>query len=187
MDSSVGSDSYYGASAGSDSFYSYGAASDEANRLRQQMESIEQTLAAAPRIALDISIPDVLPGRYLHLTSIAQIDAYEMCLEYEIVPMYEAPSRANAEESRAFGPHGWLLSGRDDLGNVYIDLGGTYGVPPNGVLADGERDLRPAPPVEASWLEIAIHTDGDTDSFDSAAYVFKLPLPLVPAVDSWQI
>ena len=172
-------------SAGSSNFHLYDAASDEADRWRQSMESTARMLAAAPRTALDISIPDILPARYLHLTSVAQIDAYDVLrLEYEIVPMHEAPSPANAEESRALGPRGWLLSGRDDLGNTYIDLGGTYGSPPNGVLADGERDLRPAPPVEATWIEIAIHTDGDTESVDSAAYVFKLTLPLAPTANS---
>jgi hypothetical protein len=40
----------------------------------------------------------------------------------------------------------WLLSGRDDLGTRYEDWGGAYSIPPDGVIADGERDLRATDP-----------------------------------------
>ncbi len=138
-----------------------------------------EMLARAPHLALDVAIPGLVPGRYLRITSLTVIEAYDVVrLEYEVVLLDELPTRENAEESRALGPHWWLLSGRDDRGAAYEDLGGTYGLPEDGVVADGERDLRPAPPPDATWLEIAFHAAGEPETVEHARYILKVSLPL---------
>jgi hypothetical protein len=119
---------------------------------------IKKIIAQAPHLDLDVSVPGVLPDRRLHITRLTIIDAFNAVrLEYEIIPINEQPSPESAEVSRRYGPWGWMVSGRDDRGTVYDDYGGTYGVPPNGLVADGERDLSPAPPADATWLEVTIH------------------------------
>lgn len=139
----------------------------------------DEIIARAPHLDLDVSVPGVLPDRRLHITRLTIIDAFNVVrLEYEIIPLNEPPSPESAEVSRAYGPWGWMVGGRDDRGTVYDDHGGTYGVPPNGLVADGERDLFPAPPSDATWLEITIHF-GAPDMPDPV-YTLKIDLPLRP-------
>jgi hypothetical protein len=108
--------------------------------------NFDEIIARAPHLDLDVSVPGVLPDRRLHMTRLTIIDAFNVVrLEYEIIPLNEPPSPESAEVSRAYGPWGWMVGGRDDRGTVYDDHGGTYGVPPNGLVADGDRDLFPAP------------------------------------------
>jgi hypothetical protein len=57
-------------------------------------------------------------------------------------------------------------------------MGGTYRVPPNGLVADGERDLFPASPSDATWLDITIHL-GAPDMPDPV-YTLTIDLPLRP-------
>lgn len=137
----------------------------------------EEILAQAPSLDLDVSIPELLPDRHLHLTRLRIIDAYNVVrLAYEILPIAEPPSPASAAASQALGPWAWMAGGRDDQGTVYEDHGGTYGVPPNGVVADGDRDLAPAPPPEAAWLEVTIHS-GEPEA-SPAVYTLHVDLPL---------
>ena len=141
---------------------------------RHHVEVIER----APRIALDVAIPGLMPGRYVRLTTLAVLEEYDVVrFEYEVVPMGEPPTRANARESRKLGPHWWIVSGRDNLGTAYVDYGGTYGLPEDAVVADGQRDLHPAPPAAAQWLEIAFHAVGEPETFEHARYVLRLALP----------
>ena len=143
------------------------------------VERRDSNWAHAPHHAVDVAIPGLLPGRYLRITTLTVIEAYDVVrLEYEVVPIDEPPTSENAEASRALGPHRWFLSGRDDVGTEYWDQGGTYGIPPSGVLADGERDLHPVPPARATWLEIAFHAAGEPETFEHARYVLKVALPL---------
>jgi hypothetical protein len=155
--------------------------SPEAEQLRAQLRNRfaehEQIMAQAPYLALDVSIPGLLPDRLVHLTRLTIINAYNVVrLEYEILPVDEPPSAESAAASRALGPWGWLVGGRDDQETIYDDHGGTYGVPPNGLVADGERDLAPAPPPDATWLEVTIH-GGEADAA-TPAYTIHVDLPL---------
>jgi hypothetical protein len=141
--------------------------------------NFDEIIARAPHLDLDVSVPGVLPDRRLHMTRLTIIDAFNVVrLEYEIIPLNEPPSPESAEVSRAYGPWGWMVGGRDDRGTVYDDHGGTYGVPPNGLVADGDRDLFPTPPSDATWLEITINV-GAPDVSDPV-YTLKIDLPLRP-------
>lgn len=143
------------------------------------LAEVREVFARAPRIDVDVAIHNVIPRRVLRITSVTVIDAYDVVrLEYEVVPVDEPPNRDSARASRRIGPDTWRLLGRDDLGNRYEDRGGTYGVPEDGLLADGDRDLSPAPPPDASWLEIGFHTIGDPEGFEHAQHVPKINLPL---------
>ena len=154
-------------------------AAGRAARFHEAIAKEREMLAHAPRRAMNLAIPGLLPGRYLRITSLTVIEAYNvMRLAYVVVPMNEPPTRENAEASRALGPHRWFLSGRDDVGTTYLDWGGTYGLPEDGVLADGERDLHPAPPADATWLEIAFHAAGEPETFEHARHILNVALPL---------
>lgn len=145
-----------------------------------QYSDIQEIIARALHLDLDVSVPGVLPDRRLHITRLAIIDAFDVVrLEYEIIPTNEPPSPESAAVSRGYGPWGWMVGGRDDRGTVYDDHGGTYGVPPDGLVADGERDLSPAPLPDATWLEVTIHL-GDPD-VSEPVYTLKVDLPLRPS------
>ena len=88
----------------------------------------DEIIARAPRLDLDVSVPGVLPDRRLHITRLTIIDAFNVVrLEYEIIPLNEPPSPESAEVSRAYGPWGWMVGGRDDRGTVYDDWGEPMG------------------------------------------------------------
>lgn len=142
---------------------------------------IQGIIARAPQLDLDVSVPGVWPDRRLHLTRLAIIDAFNVVrLEYEIIPISEPPSPESAAVSRGYGPWGWMMGGRDDRGTVYDDYGGTYGIPAGGLVADGERDLSPAPPPGATWLEVTIHFGPPEVS--EPVYTLRVDLPLRPSL-----
>lgn len=141
---------------------------------------IQEIIARAPHLDLDISIPGVWPDRRLHLTRLALIDVFTVVrLAYEIIPISEPPSPDSAAVSRAYGPWGWMVGGRDDRGTVYTDYGGTYGVARGGLVADGERDLSPAPPPDATWLEVTIHLG--PPEMAEPVYTLTVALPVHPS------
>lgn len=145
------------------------------------ISATQETIARAPHRDLDVSVPGVWPDRCLHLTRLAIIDAFNVVrLEYEIIPTTEPPSPESAAVSRSYGPWGWMVGGCDDKGTVYDDYGGTYGVAPDGLVADGERDLSPAPPPDATWLEVTIHFSDPAVS--EPVYTLKVDLPLRPSL-----
>lgn len=155
--------------------------SPEAEQVRAQIRNRFAThdaiMARAPYLDLDVSVPGLLPDRLVHFTRLTIIDAYNVVrLKYEILPISEPPSPESAAASRALGPWGWMVGGHDDKETVYDDHGGTYGVPPNGLVADGERDLAPAPPPDATWFDVTIH-GGEPDS-SSPAHTIRVDLPL---------
>jgi hypothetical protein len=122
--------------------------------------NFDEIIARAPHLDLDVSVPGVLPDRRLHITRLTIIDAFNVVrLEYEIIPLNEPPSPESAEVSRAYCPWGWMVGGRDDRGTVYDDRGGAYGVPPNGLVADGERDLFPFDRYRCSTYQTILMVD----------------------------
>lgn len=155
----------------------------EVEAARKMFARTQEMLLRAPHLNLDLMISGLMPRRSVKITRLTVIDEYDVVrLEYEVVPIDELPTRENAKESRALGPHWWILSGRDDVGTTYEDLGGAYGLPEDGLLADGERDLRPAPPASATWLDIAFRVPGEPETFEKARYVLRLPLPIRTSV-----
>lgn len=48
-------------------------------------------------------------------------------------------------------------------------------------MADGDRDLHPAPPADATWLEIGFIVAGEPETFENARYMLKIDLP-IPSV-----
>ena len=145
--------------------------------IRDQFAKHEEIMAQAPYLDLDVSIPRLLPDRLVHFTRLTVIDAYNVVrLTYEILPVKEPPSPESAAASQALGPWGWMVGGRDDRETIYDDHGGAYGVPPNGLVAEGERDLAPAPLPDANWLDVIIY-GGESDA-SSPAYTIHVDLPL---------
>jgi hypothetical protein len=70
--------------------------------------------------------PDLLPGRTVRFIGVA-LDATGVRVEYEIEPAVP----------RAPGSVGWVGVARDDLGNVWEDVGGAYGASPDGQRTEG--------------------------------------------------
>lgn len=135
----------------------------------------------ASRIDVDVPIPALLPGRMLHITAIAVLPAYDVVrIEYEVMPPMEPIDwEADTATYEAWARRNdWLLTGRDDQGVDYDDWGGARGLAPDGEKTRGERDLRPAPPPGATWLEIAFHAAGYPPDSDHASYALRLTLPL---------
>lgn len=164
---------------GSETWETWDETSERTTAFYEELTKERERLAHAPRLALAIAISGLMPKRALRITSLTVIEAYDVVrLTYEVVPINEAPTRENAKESKGLGPHWWLLSGRDNRGAAYEDRGGVYGLSEEGLVADGERDLYPAPPADVTWLEIAFHAAGEAETFEHARYILKVVLPL---------
>lgn len=148
------------------------------------MDKISVEGGAVSRIDVDITIDTLLPGRGLHITSIAVLAADDVVrLTYEMTPPLD-PTGGLVDDTDYLAwarRNDWLLAGRDDVGTVYDDWGGARGLSADGTTTDGERDLHPAPPAAATWLEIIFHAGGlatVTPRVDHPTYTLKLALPL---------
>ncbi len=151
------------------------------------MDEISSGQGPVSRIPVTMAIPTLLHGRVLCITSVAVFAAFDVVrLEYEMTPPVEPLDWDADDEAQAAWARGnqWLLSGRDDLGTEYDDWGGSFGLTPDGRKTDGERDLSPAPPPGATWLEITVHAGGYAVGVDHPRYTLKVGLPL--AADSVQ-
>ena len=74
--------------------------------------------------------------------------------------------------------YGHWVSARDDVGTEYDHTGGGAGVRPDGRTVEGEFDIRPAPPPEASWFELIFHWYANVAGADFPPYALRVPLPL---------
>jgi hypothetical protein len=53
-------------------------------------------------------------------------------------------------------PGYWRWQAKDDLGNEYTDAGGVFGLSRDGRTAEGELSFVPAPPLDASSVQIIL-------------------------------
>ena len=135
----------------------------------------------ASRIGVDVSITMLVPARVLRLTSIAILPTYDVVrIEYEMTPPMDPLDWAadDAAHEAWARRNDWLLAGRDDQGAEYDDWGGARGLTPDGETTDGERDLHPAPPSNATWLDITFHAAGYATDMDRPHFTLRLTLPL---------
>jgi len=134
-------------------------------------------------IAVEVAIDAVLPGRVLRLRSIAVLAAHDVVrVEYEMTPPMD-PLDWEADETTyaAWASRNeWRLLGRDDVGTAYDDWGGARGLTPDGEKTEGERDLHPAPPLDATWLEITFHAGWIAVGANHPHYTLRFILPLSP-------
>jgi len=85
---------------------------------------------------LDVHFADVPRGHDLHITEVG-IDQHAIRIEYRFTPALKRPGGRPAIN--------WTWQGYDDLGNVYGESGGAYGVSQDGQATDGVLSLTPYP------------------------------------------
>jgi hypothetical protein len=116
-----------------------------------------------------VATPDLFPGHSLSFTDVG-FDDVGIRIEYAI-----APAVATHVPSL-----GWVGYGRDDLGNDYEDVGGTYGQARDGDRTDGVVTM-PFPVERARTLRVRLRRAGDMAGFEdqgSPAYEVAISLEL---------
>jgi hypothetical protein len=151
---------------------------EEARKAAELIATTRAMIDSAPHACPDFRLPGILPNREYRVTRVTYLAEYNVLrVRYEIVPTDEKPSPENAELTRRYSYDGlspWQIWVRDDVGTDYEDGGGACGVSPTTNLFDGEFDVRPAPPPEATWIEII----GRRSDTEPAEHVARLDLPL---------
>ena len=116
-----------------------------------------------------VATPDLFRGHSLSFTDVGFDDAV-IRIEYTIAP---------AVDMRGSGT-GWVGYGRDDLGNNYADVGGSYGQARDGNRTNGVLTM-PFPVDEAKTLRVRLRPGSDTAGFEDAgspAYEVMVSLEL---------
>jgi hypothetical protein len=101
-----------------------------------------------------VATPDLFPGHSLSFTDVG-FDDVGIRVEYTIAP---AVAMRNPRI-------GWVGHGRDDLGNDYEDVGGTYGRARNGDRTNGVLTM-PFPIDEARTLRVRLRPHDDAAGFE---------------------
>jgi hypothetical protein len=101
-----------------------------------------------------VATPDLFPGHSLSFTDVG-FDDVGIRIEYSIAPAVAMRSPGS----------GWVGRGRDDLGNDYEDVGGSYGHARDGDRTNGMLTM-PFPVDEATTLRVRLRLGHDTGGFD---------------------
>ncbi len=96
---------------------------------------------------LDVHFADVPRGHDLHITGVG-IDQHAIRVEYRLTPALKQPGGRPAIN--------WARHGYDDLGNVYDESGGAYGVSQDGQATDGVLSLTPIPSPRSYTLHLVL-------------------------------
>ena len=111
--------------------------------------------------------PDLFPGHSLSFTDVG-FDDVGIRIEYTIAPAV----------SRGVPGIGWVGFGRDDLGNEYEDVGGSYGPDRDGDRTDGVLTM-PFPVEHAKTLRVRLRAGSDAAGFgDEGAPAYELIVSL---------
>lgn len=117
-----------------------------------------------------VVIDSLLRDRVIRSRLIVAVPEADVC-RYEL-----------AEEKRAGIPHwdpthGAWATAWGDMGTKYEDAGGAAGVSEDGNLVEGKADFRPAPPGDATWVELVYPPWHEENADDQSEFVLRIPLP----------
>lgn len=114
-----------------------------------------------------VAAPDLVPGHRLSVTDVG-FDDVAVRIEYDIVPPL----------ARGILGFSWFGEARDDLGNVYEDVGGAFGPSADGERTEGTLSL-PLPVPEASVLYVRLLAGDDPAAQRSEGPAYELRVSLV--------
>jgi hypothetical protein len=114
-----------------------------------------------------VETPDLLPGRTLRFTDVA-LDPIGVRVEYEIVPAVP----------KAPGSLGWVGVARDDLGHIWEDVGGAYGISRDALRTEGVMTFELADDSARELTVRLVPTGRESASVEGRAYALTISLVL---------
>jgi len=115
---------------------------------------------------LDLVIEGVLPMPWRITLRELYVDEHAVRVEYEIRPPVVSLEDRHSTLR--------LTSGKDDLGGIYGEAGGAYGLSDDGSYTRGVRSLQPIPAQGVSWIELAFFASDDP--LGNPRQIIRVPL-----------